>query len=70
MVAGISQVLDLRCSKLWDEYCKDKELDHYATEEKLAYRKEWLKNFNEHLEQARKKTEKALKKPTKKKVKK
>lgn len=70
MVAGISQVLELRCSKLWDEYCKDKELDHYATEEKLAYRREWLKNFSEQLKKAREKTEKATKKTPKKKVKK
>lgn len=67
MVAGISKVLDLRCEKLWDEYCKDKKLDQYATEEALAYRKEWLKNFTQHIEKARKKTETTRKKKGKKK---
>ena len=66
MVAGIASVLDLRCEKLWDTYCKEFELDHYATEEKLAYRREWLKNFSEHLKKAREATKKAVKKTTKK----
>jgi hypothetical protein len=66
-LAGISSRLDLLCEKLWDTYCKKFELNHYATAEKLAYRKEWLENFNAHLKQAREATEKNLKKKAKKK---
>lgn len=67
MVAGISQVLDLRCEKLWDTYCKKFELDHYASEEKKAYRRAWLTEFNEHLKKSREAAEKATKKKAKKK---
>lgn len=63
MVSGISQVLDLRCEKLWDTYCKKFELDAYATEEALAYRAQWFKGLKE----AAKKADEATKKRAKKK---
>lgn len=66
MVAGISQVLDLRCEKLWDTYCRKFQLDAYATEEALAYRAQWLKGLKEAAEKAEK-AEKATKKKAKKK---
>jgi hypothetical protein len=66
MVAGISNVLDLRCEKLWDTYCKKFELDHYASEEKKAYRLAWIKKFNEHLKKSREAADKAKKKAKKK----
>lgn len=62
MVAGISQILDLRCEKLWDTYCKKFELDAYATPEKLAYRAEWLKGLKEAAAKADKATKKKAKK--------
>jgi len=62
MVAGIGNVLDLYCEKLWDTYCKKFELDHYATEEKLAYRAEWLKNFYKPLKNTKPAKKKAKKK--------
>lgn len=62
MVAGISSVLDLRCEKLWDTYCRKFELDQYATSEALAYRAEWLKGLREAAEKAEKATKKKAKK--------
>ena len=66
-LAGISSRLDLYCEKLWDTYCKKFELDDYASEEKKAYREQYLKNFNESLRKARETAEKANKKKVKKK---
>jgi hypothetical protein len=61
-LAGIASILDLRCEKLWDTYCKKFELDHYATPEKLAYRAEFLKGIREAAEKAEKAEKKAKKK--------
>jgi hypothetical protein len=66
-LAGIASILDLKCEKLWDTYCKKFELDHYASEEKKAYRMAWLKEFNEHLKKSRETAEKNTKKKAKKK---
>lgn len=66
MVSGIANVLDLRCEKLWDTYCKKFQLDAYATEEALAYRKVWLTEFNDRLKKSREAAEKAQKKAKKK----
>jgi hypothetical protein len=65
-LAGIVSNFDLKCEKLWDTYCKKFELDHYASEERKAYRTAWLKEFNQHLEKSRKAAEKAQKKAKKK----
>jgi len=65
-LAGIASLLDLRCEKLWDTYCKKFELDEYASEEKKAYRLKWLAEFNEHLKKSREAAEKAQKKAKKK----
>jgi steroid 5-alpha reductase family enzyme len=62
MVAGISNILDLRCEKLWDTYCKKFELDAYATPEALAYRAKFLKGIREAAEKAAKAEKKAKKK--------
>jgi hypothetical protein len=61
-LAGLASVLDLRCEKLWDTYCKKFELDAYATPEALAYRAEWLKGLREAAEKAEKAEKKAKKK--------
>jgi hypothetical protein len=65
-LAGLASILDLRCEKLWDTYCKKFELDAYASEEKKAYRLRWLSEFNEQLKKSREAAEKAQKKAKKK----
>jgi hypothetical protein len=61
-LAGIASILDLKCEKLWDTYCKKFELDAYATPEALAYRAEFLKGIREAAEKAEKAEKKAKKK--------
>ena len=61
-LAGLASVLDLRCEKLWDSYCKKFQLDAYATPEALAYRAEFLKGIREAAEKAEKAEKKAKKK--------
>ena len=61
-LAGLASVLDLRCEKLWDTYCRKFELDAYATPEKIAYRDEFLKG----IVKAEAKADKATKKKAKK----
>jgi hypothetical protein len=47
-VAGIGATLELYCTKLWDDYCKDRELDEYASDEAKARRKELFESFTKN----------------------